>query len=114
MRREFPKKVKLAAWDRCGGKCDRCGNKIVAGNGPEYNHRLPDYLGGEPTLENCEVLCIKPCHRTVTSEQDRPVIDKARRVMEKRIGVRSRKSRPMPGSRASGFRKRMDGSVERR
>ncbi len=54
MRKEFPKKVKLAAWQRSGGICEcGCGVKIIAGDGPEYDHIIEDTIGGEPTLENC-------------------------------------------------------------
>jgi len=56
MRREFQKSVKIAAWQRSGGVCEcGCGVKIVAGDGPEYDHRLEATLGGEPTLDNCVV-----------------------------------------------------------
>lgn len=90
-RREFPKHVKLAAWQRCGGHCEcGCGVKIISGDGPEYDHIKEDFFDGEPTLENCRVLR-KRCHTAKTS-QSRPVIDKARRGFEKRINARSRKS----------------------
>jgi 5-methylcytosine-specific restriction protein A len=112
-RREFPKAVRLSAWERSGGRCEACTVKIVGGNGPHYDHVLPDALGGEPTLENCAVLC-KTCHAVKTTDHDRPHIDKARRGHEKRIGARVKQSRPMPGSRASGWRRRMDGTMERR
>lgn len=111
MRREFPKAVKLAAFQRCGGICEcGCGVKIIAGDGPEYDHILEDTLGGEPTLENCRVLR-KRCHGRKTSER-RPEIDKAQRGFEKRIKVR--KSRPMPFGRTSKWKKKLDGTVERR
>jgi len=38
---------------------------------------------------------------------------KADRVLKKNFGLKP-KGRPMPGSKASGLRKRMDGTVERR
>jgi 5-methylcytosine-specific restriction endonuclease McrA len=114
MRREFPAKVKLAAWDRCqrDGKphCEGCGLRIVGV--PEYDHIKPDGLGGEPTLENCAVLCGK-CHRIKTHEEDRPVMAKADRQMKAHAGVK-RTSRPMPGSRASRWKRTLDGrTVER-
>lgn len=91
MRREFSKVVKLAAWDRCQGRCECCGQKIVGT--PEYDHALEDYVGGLNSLENCRVLS-KKCHRLKTAES-RPEIDKTRRIVEKAAGAR--KSR--------GFRK---------
>lgn len=111
-RREFSKKVKLAAWMRSGGRCEcGCGVKIIAGDGPEYDHIEEDYLGGEPTLENCMVMR-KRCHDAKTAK-NRPAIDKTRRGFEKRIGARKTSS-TMPGSKASGWKKKMDGSVEKR
>lgn len=110
-RREFPKKVKLATWQRSGGCCEDCGIKIVVGNGPEYDHVIEAYLGGEPTLENCIVLCI-PCHKAKTTER-RPEIDKTRRTFEKQANLR-RARQPMPGSRRSKFKRKMDGTVELR
>jgi len=112
MRQEFPKSVKLAAWKRCGGICEcGCGQKIISGN-VEYDHILEDYLGGEPTLENCKVLRTK-CHDAKT-EKRRPEIDKTRRTIEKNAGVRKRKGKPMPGTKASGWKHKISGDWERR
>ena len=95
MRREFPKKVKLERWQHAKECCETCGVKIRAGMGPHYDHSLPDALDGEPTFENCRVLC-KTCHGVKTNTEDVPRIAKAYRVLEKRAGLR--KSR-------RGFRK---------
>lgn len=84
MRREFPAKIKLAAWDRCKGICEACRLKIIGR--AEYDHRVPCALGGEPTLENCECLCAK-CHRRKTSTEDVPRISKAVRTQLKFIGA---------------------------
>jgi len=84
-RTEFSKKTKLAAFERANGHCERCGNKILTH--AEYDHRLPDYLGGDNDLANCVCLCPK-CHGRKTKEQDRPAIDKTRRTLEKRAGLR--------------------------
>jgi len=84
VRREFPVKVKLAAWERCkrDGKphCERCGLLIVGR--PDYDHIKPDGLQGEPILENCAVLC-RACHRHKTHAEDRPVMAKADRQKKK-------------------------------
>ena len=101
MRREFPPKVKLQAWERCGGHCEECLARIIAR--PEYDHVLPDALGGEPTLQNCRVLCSK-CHRLKTSTEDVPRIAKTKRTKRKAIGAWP-KSRPIP---SRGFPKRID------
>lgn len=87
MRREFTKKTKLAAWERCRGVCEcGCGQKIITT--PEYDHYpVPAALGGSNDLSNCRVLS-KKCHRRITATHDVPEIAKSVRVFEKRIGVR--------------------------
>lgn len=99
MRREFAAKVKIAAWERSGGHCEECLARIIAR--PEYDHILPDALGGEPTLENCKVLCSK-CHRIKTSEEDVPRIAKTKRTKRKAIGAWPKAFRPL---RSRGFQK---------
>lgn len=67
--------------------------------------------GGTDTAGNLWPICI-PCDEWKAPKDTREVA-KGKRAEEKHYGVK-RPARPMPGSRASGWRKRMDGSVERR
>lgn len=69
MRREFPAKVKIAAFDRAKGNCEICGLRLTVGKF-RYDHKLPDALGGEPTLENCVVQCIA-CDKPKTADDVR-------------------------------------------
>ncbi len=110
-RREFSKSVRLAAWNRCQGRCESCTGKLYPGR-IEYHHDKEDTFGGEPTLENAVVLCTA-CHSNITGKQAK-VIAKSNRVRNKFLGIKTKKGRPIPGSRASGLRKKMDGTVERR
>lgn len=52
MRREFPAKVKLQAWDRCmrGGKphCELC-HGLIVGRG-QFDHVVADGLGGDTDI----------------------------------------------------------------
>ena len=91
MRREFSRAVKLAAWRRCGGSCEECGLWLYTGKFA-YDHRNPDGLTGEPTLENCRVLCSGPgsCHATKT-KADVASIAKAKRQQAGHIGAKTRK-----------------------
>ena len=109
-RREFTKAVKLAAFQRSGGNCEGCTARLAVGRF-EYHHQTEDTFAGEPMLENCQVLCV-PCHSAITRKQA-AVIAKSSRVRAKHLGIK-RTSRPIPGSKASGLRKRMNGQVERR
>lgn len=85
-RREFPSKVRIDAFARAGGKCESCGVVIRPGSGPHYDHRVPDAVGGEPTLENCQVLC-KACHSVKTAETDVPEIAKTKRIRNRHINA---------------------------
>lgn len=86
MRREFSAKVKVLAFKRAEGCCEDCGRKLFSGD-IRYDHANPDALGGEPTLENCAVLC-KSCHRAKTSEKDIPAIAKSNRIRRRHIGIK--------------------------
>ena len=92
MRQEFSTKTKLAAFERAKGMCEVCGQKIIGR--AEYDHALPDFFGGEPTLENCRCLCSK-CHRLKTSTADVPRIAKTKRTKAKTVGA-NRPKRKIP------------------
>lgn len=85
-RREFPARVKVAAYERAGGGCEECGTPLRVGK-THYDHVLPDALGGEPTLENCAVLC-SGCHGVKTARQDVPTIAKMKRQRAKHLGAK--------------------------
>ena len=87
MRKEFPAKVKLAAWMRCNGCCeaDGCGAKLSVGKFT-YDHRVPDQLGGEPTLDNCQVICWA-CDKPKTA-RDVGDIARAKRRQMKHLGIK--------------------------
>ena len=111
MRTEFPRPVRAQAALRSGGKCEKCSIRLPDA-GWHYDHVIPDALGGEATLENCEVLCL-PCHRAKTTKGDVPRIAKAKRQESKSKGTQ-RLPRPMPGSRRSGWKQKIGGTWERR
>jgi 5-methylcytosine-specific restriction protein A len=86
MRREFPAKVRVAAFQRANGQCESCTARLVPGKFA-YDHDLPDWLGGEPVLSNCRVLC-DACHGAKTAGEDVPRIAKAKRQRAKHAGIR--------------------------
>lgn len=88
MRREFSKQTKRDAFLRADGKCERkdCGARLTLGKFA-YDHVIPDGLGGEPILENCEVLCL-PCHKAKTTKQDVPAIAKTKRIQDRQKGIK--------------------------
>lgn len=90
---EFTAKIKIEAWQRCGGYCEDCLARIVGR--AEYDHRLPLALGGASDINNIQVLCAK-CHRLKTSGEDVPRIAKAKRQQRKAIGAWSKPKRKIP------------------
>lgn len=108
-RREFPAKVKVAAYERSAGRCECCTARLAVGKF-HYDHRVPDAMGGEPTLDNCEVLCTA-CHSAKTTGSDVPAIAKAKRREARHIGAKARTRSPLPGGRDSKWKKRLDGTV---
>ncbi|MCJ2084440.1 HNH endonuclease [Methylobacterium sp. E-005] len=98
-RREFSKAVQRDAFVRANGKCEGCGAKLSVGRFA-YDHRIPDGLTGEPTLENCQVLCT-PCHRAKT-DIDVADIARAKRRSDKHLGIKDPHCRKLQGA---GFAK---------
>ena len=90
-RSEFSRKTKAEAFARANGKCEGCGVKIRPGNGPEYDHRIPDAVGGGNSLSNCVVLCFN-CHGAKTQKADVPEIARTKRIRDKHTGALSKRS----------------------
>lgn len=88
MRKEFTAKIKVAAFQRSEGCCEQChtGMKLMA-HDVRYDHRIPDGLGGEPTLENCQVLC-RSHHDIKTAKHDVPGIAKSKRIQRRQAGIK--------------------------
>jgi 5-methylcytosine-specific restriction enzyme A len=101
-RKEFPKRVKLAAWERCHGHCEKCFAKLFPDR-INYHHKLEDTMGGEPVLKNCQVLCV-PCHSEITIKQA-AVIAKSNRVRNRYLGIKPASKRAMLGSKDSPWKK---------
>lgn len=97
-RREFSDKVRERAYDRAKGHCQKCTAPLAPGKFA-YDHILPDWLGGEPVLANCQVLC-DACHREKTAREDQPRISKTKRQRRNHIGkMRTGRGFPPPHPR---------------
>jgi 5-methylcytosine-specific restriction enzyme A len=112
MRREFSKAVKIAAFQRAGGRCECCTTKLTAGKF-QYDHAIADGLGGEPTLENCVVLC-RACHGVKTANHDVPAIARAKRREAIHIGAKPPSRAPLPFGRKSRWKRKFDGTIVER
>jgi 5-methylcytosine-specific restriction protein A len=97
-RSEFKASIKVAREKHAGGKCEECHAPLSIGK-YHFDHVTPDGLTGQPTFENCRVLCI-PCHREKTAT-DVADIAKAKRREAAHKGAstapaKSIESAPMP------------------
>lgn len=90
------------------GRCKECGNKLQPGN-IEFDHIQALVHGGDNEPDNWRAICASPCHRN-KSRKDVQARSKSDRIA---VGGRQRKGPPIPGTRASGIRKRMSGAVEK-
>jgi 5-methylcytosine-specific restriction enzyme A len=107
-RAEFSRKTKIATFDKAGGYCQECHRKLFPADRKEYDHIIPCELGGDNGPDNCQLLC-GPCHAAKTAT-DQQTFAKARSVRAKHIGAKTTKHK-IAGSKGSGFRKKMDGTV---
>ena len=98
-RREFPPSVKVARYKHCYGFCEGCGVRLSTGKF-QYDHDKEDTFGGEPTFENCRVLCT-PCHSAKTAAAA-PAVAKSNAVQKAHIGA-TRQKQPI---KSRGFDKK--------
>lgn len=110
MRREFTTKTKALAFQRADGRCEKCGFRLTAGK-YHYDHANPDGLTGSNDLGNCAVICVA-CHKHKTRE-DVGIIAKAKRRHARDIGAKTSRN-PMPGGRASKWKRKLSGEWVRR
>lgn len=61
--KKFSLGTKQKALHRAKYCCERCGTSVRGRGNPRYHHKVPYSKGGDSTLDNCEVLCVK-CHDT--------------------------------------------------
>jgi hypothetical protein len=57
-RQPIPRAVRLAVFERDGGRCVECGSSFEI----QYDHVIPVALGGAGTVENLQILCA-PCNQ---------------------------------------------------
>lgn len=100
-RSEFPPSVRLKAFRRASWCCEKCTAPLSVGKF-QYDHIIPDGLGGKPTLENCMVLC-DACHKVKTHLGDRPIMTKADNQRKAHIGAKPAPARKI---QSRGFPKK--------
>ncbi len=110
-RRSLSRLARIRVFDAAGGVCHLCGQKIHVGERWDVEHVRALSLGGADDESNMRPAHYA-CHK-IKSAEEAPRKAKADRQRAAHLGIRKPSSRPIPGSRASGIRKRMSGEVER-
>lgn len=110
-RRKLTRADRVRIFDANGGVCYLCKCKIQVGERWEAEHPDPLWAGGSDDPSKLKPAHIN-CHAIKTADET------AQRAKEFRqraahLGIKKPVSRPIPGSKASGVRKRMNGTVER-
>ncbi|WP_126975607.1 HNH endonuclease [Frigidibacter oleivorans] len=116
-RRSLSKGQRIDVLAAASGVCHICGDRInPVRERWEVEHVIPLALGGSDDVEN-----MRPAHRAChagKTRRDVGVIAKAKRVAQKHAGTfrparhKLPPSRPLPGTKASGLRKKLNGSFE--
>lgn len=107
-----PPHVERRIFDNHGGRCHISGREIRPGDVWHCEHIKSLRAGGLNRETNLAPALVEP-HK-VKSKRERKLGAKADRIRDKHISGRKAKTQPMPGSRASGWRKPMNGPAERR
>lgn len=109
---KIPPRVKLRIWEREGGRCWLTGRKIYPGDAYDFDHKVALCNGGEHRESNL-APALRSAHRAKTADDVR-LRAKVDRVRKIHLGIKTQSRNPLPGSNASGWKRRMDGSVVRR
>ena len=108
----IPPRVKLRVFERYGGVCHISGRKITAGEPWDCDH-VQAIINGGKNRESNLAPALRDKHRAKTAH-DVALKSRTAKRRAAHLGVKPRSSRPIPGSKASGLRKRMNGTVEKR
>lgn len=109
---KVPNRVRIRVFERFHGRCYRSGIPIAAGQPWELDHIIALANGGSHRESN--LAPILASEHKLKSKQDRKVQTRIFKAKRRHLGLRKAKSKPMPGSKASGWRRKMDGTWERR
>lgn len=106
-----PDRVRARIFIAYDGICYLSKRKIRPGESWELEHIVALCNGGKHKESNLAPALVDP-HKAKT-KKDRKLKSYTDRIRKHHLGIRKKQSRPMPGTRASGIRKRMNGKVER-
>ena len=90
--------------ESCGAMCKR-GKYHV-------DHIVPCWEGGKAEVSNGRIICL-PCHKPKSAEETRLTAEADKKGRKDR-GFKKAQFRPMPGTKASGWKAKISGEWERR
>jgi 5-methylcytosine-specific restriction enzyme A len=109
---KIPERVQLRVWERYGGRCWITGQKIRPGDAFDFDHVIALCNGGSHSEDNL-APALRDAHRkkTATDVAERAKVD---RIRKKHLGIKTRRSRPIPGGRNTPFKIKFNAPPERR
>jgi 5-methylcytosine-specific restriction endonuclease McrA len=110
-RRHIGPRERLAIFAAAGGMCHICGVKIDGTRDRwDIEHVIPLAMGGDEDTgsDNLQPACAS-CHRGKTAT-DLGALAKAKRVEAKHLGAKRSRS-PIPGSKGTPWKRKLDGTT---
>jgi 5-methylcytosine-specific restriction endonuclease McrA len=106
-----PPRVRIRTFERYGGEC-QCGCGIdICGKPWAVDHKIAVINGGKNRESN--LVPILTSHHKIKTVADLKIKSKTARIKAANLGVKS-KGRPMPGSKASGWKHKLSGEWVKR
>jgi 5-methylcytosine-specific restriction endonuclease McrA len=106
---KVPPRVRLRIFERFGGRCYLSGRLLRPGDKWELEHVVALSNGGQHRESNL-APALQEAHREKT-KADRKIQKKIDRTRKNHNGIKVRKGPPMPGSRASRWKRKIGGGI---
>ena len=108
----IPPRVRLRIFERCGGICHVSGRTIRSGQQWDVEHIVALCNGGKHSEYNMAPV-LRELHREKT-RKDVEIKSMNYRKRTYHLGIKRKTSKPIMGSKRSGWKRRLDGTVVKR
>lgn len=113
-RRSLSRLMRVRIFEAASGNCVLCKLPINAARGDKWivEHIKPLWLGGADDETN-----MGPAHYKCAIDKtvnEAPIKAKSDRIKARNLGIKKTTRNPIPGSKASGWKRKMDGTVVKR
>ena len=114
-RRRISATERASIFTDAGGVCHICGFTIDGSREAwEIEHIIPLEMGGDEAKGSTNLAPAHAlCHRPKSAEDARHIA-KAKRMQQRGVGIKRQPSSVVPGSKASRWKRKVDGTVVRR